>query len=129
MNIVILSGRLTKDPDIRYTNSKKAVATFSLAVDDGKAKDGNRKTQFLNCVAWEKTAELLDQYFKKGDGLTVNGKLTSRSYEQDGKKRYVTEVLVSGIEFPLSKKETYGTEKTTADAFEEFEDDDAELPF
>ena len=124
MNIVILSGRLTKDPDIRYTNSKKAVATFSLAVDDGKDKDGNRKTQFLNCVAWEKTAELLDQYFKKGDGLTVNGKLTSRSYEKDGKKQYVTEVLVSGIEFPLSKKEA----SKPADTLEDI-DEDIDLPF
>ena len=124
MNIVILSGRLTKDPDIRYTNSKKAVATFSLAVDDGKDKDGKRKTQFLNCVAWEKTAELLDQYFKKGDGLTVNGKLTSRSYEKDGKKQYVTEVLVSGIEFPLSKKEA----SKPADTLEDI-DEDIDLPF
>lgn len=123
MNIVILSGRLTKDPDIRYTNSKKAVASFSLAVDDGKDKDGNRKAQFLNCVAWEKTAELLDQYFKKGDGLTVNGKLTSRSYEKDGKKQYVTEVLVSGIEFPLSKKEA-----KPADTLEDI-DEDIDLPF
>ena len=123
MNIVIFSGRLTKDPDIRYTNSKKAVASFSLAVDDGKDKDGNRKAQFLNCVAWEKTAELLDQYFKKGDGLTVNGKLTSRSYEKDGKKQYVTEVLVSGIEFPLSKKEA-----KPADTLEDI-DEDIDLPF
>ena len=123
MNIVILSGRLTKDPDIRYTIPKKAVASFSLAVDDGKDKDGNRKTQFLNCVAWEKTAELLDQYFKKGDGLTVNGKLTSRSYEKDGKKQYVTEVLVSGIEFPLSKKEA-----KPADTLEDI-DEDIDLPF
>ena len=123
MNIVILSGRLTKDPDIRYTNSKKAVASFSLAVDDGKDKDGNRKTQFLNCVAWEKTAELLDQYFKKGDGLTVNGKLTSRAYEKDGRKQYVTEVLVSGTEFPLSKKEA-----KPADTLEDI-DEDIDLPF
>lgn len=128
MNFVILSGRLTRDPEIRYTNSKKATASFSLAVDDGKDKDGNRKTQFLNCVAWEKTAELLDQYFKKGDGLTVTGKLTSRSYEKDGRKVYVTEVLVNGVEFPLTRKETYGTEPAKAPAFDEIEDDE-ELPF
>jgi len=123
MNIVILSGRLTKDPEIRYTNSKKAVASFTLAVEDGKDKDGNRKAQFLNCVAWEKTAEILDQYFQKGDGMTVNGKLTSRSYEKDGKKVYVTEVHVTGIEFPLSKKET----KSSGPLVDI--DEDVDLPF
>lgn len=128
MNHVILSGRLTKDPEIRYTNSKKATASFSLAVDDGKDREGNRKAQFLNCVAWEKTAELLDQYFKKGDGLTVTGKLTRRSYEKDGRKVYVTEVLVNGIEFPLTRKETYGTEPAPANAFEDI-DEDEDLPF
>ena len=131
MNTVILSGRLTKDPEVRYTPAKKARCAFALAVADGKDKDGNKKTQFLPCVAWEDKAEFLDQYFIKGDGVAVTGKLTSRSYEKDGKKQYVTEVLVSNIEFPLGKPkgETYGTEKTTADAFEEFEDDDAGLPF
>ena len=127
MNIVILSGRLTKDPEIRYTKNKKAVATFTLAVDDGKSENG-RKAQFLSCVAWEKAAEILDQYFRKGDGLTVNGKLTSRSYEKDGQRHYITEVLVNGIEFPLSKKETYGDSKTTATAFEDL-DEDIDLPY
>ena len=125
MNFVFLSGRLTRDPEIRYTNSKKAVASFSLAVQDGKDK-----TQFINCVAWEKTAEILDQYFKKGDGITVYGKLTSRTYEKDGQKRTVYEVVASGIEFPLGRKaETYGTEPAKPNAFEEISDDDGELPF
>ena len=119
MNFVILSGRFTKDPEIRYTNSKKAVASFSLAVDDGKDKDGNKKAVFIDCVAWEKTAELLDQYFSKGDGITVTGKIQKRQYEKDGNKRYITEVLVSGVEFPLAKKE-----KTFDDL-----DDDTPLPF
>lgn len=129
MNYIALTGRLTKDPEVRYTPAKKARCAFTLAVADGKDKDGNKKTQFLPCVAWEDKAEFLDQYFIKGDGVAVTGKLTSRSYEKDGKKQYVTEVLVSSIEFPLSKKEAYGTEKTTPDAFSDFEGDDAELPF
>lgn len=127
MNFVILTGRLTRDPEIRYTNSNKAVASFSLAVDDGKDRDGNKKTQFLDCVAWEKTAELLDQYFQKGDGLTVTGRLQKRQYEKDGEKRYVTEVRVNGIEFPLSRKDR-NESVTKPNAFEDI-DIDGELPF
>ena len=124
MNFVFLTGRLTRDPEIRYTNSKKAVASFSLAVHDGKDK-----AIFVNCVAWEKTAELLDQYFKKGDGIMVYGKLSVRQYEKDGQKRTATEVVASGIEFPMARKvETYGTEPAPANAFEEL-DSSEELPF
>ena len=126
MNFVILAGRLTRDPEIRYTDSKKAVVSFSVAVDDGKDRDGNRKTQFINCVAWEKTAEFIDEYFKKGDGINLYGKITTRTYEKDGRKNYVTEVVVNGVEFPLSRK----TEDKPIDKpkFEEVEDD-GELPF
>lgn len=127
MNHVILTGRLTKDPEIRYTDSKKAVASFTLAVDDGKGKDGNRKAQFIPCVAWEKTAELIDQHFIKGDPLTVTGKITVRTYEKDGTKRYVTEVLVNGIEFPLTKKTA--EEPAKPGEFTELMGDDEELPF
>lgn len=126
MNHVILTGRLTKDPEIRYTDSKKAVVSFSVAVDDGKDRDGNRKTQFINCVAWEKTAEFIDEYFKKGDGINLSGKITTRTYEKDGRKNYVTEVVVSGVEFPLSRKtEDKPIEKPK---FEEV-DENGELPF
>ena len=87
MNFVILAGRLTRDPEIRYTDSKKAVVTFSVAVDDGKDRDGNRKTQFINCVAWEKTAEFIDEHFSKGDGINLFGKITTRTYEkEDGRQ-------------------------------------------
>lgn len=124
MNHVIISGRLTKDAEIRYTKSKKAVASFTLAVDDGKDKDGGRKTVFIPCVTWEKTAELIDQYIKKGDGLTVIGKISVRSYEKDGQKRFATEVVASGVEFPFTKKT-----ETKPNAFEEMDDDGGELPF
>ena len=124
MNFVFLSGRLARDPEIRYTNSKKAVTSFSVAVQDGKDK-----AIFVNCVAWEKTAEIVDQYFKKGDGITVFGKISIRQYEKDGQKRTVTEVVVSGVEFPLARKaETYGTEPAQANSFKEISDDE-ELPF
>lgn len=125
MNHVILTGRLTKDPEIRYTDSKKAVCSFTLAVDDGRDSDGKRKAQFIPCVAWNKTAELIDQYFTKGKPLTVTGRITVRTYEKNGEKRYITEVVCNGIEFPLTVRE----EATTATAFEDLNDDDGELPF
>jgi single-strand DNA-binding protein len=124
MNHVILTGRLTKDPEIRYTDSKKAVCSFTLAVDDGRDSEGKRKAQFIPCVAWGKTAELIDQYFTKGKPLTVTGRITVRTYEKNGEKRYITEVVASGIEFPLTVRE----EATTATAFEDLSED-IDLPF
>ena len=127
MNHVILTGRLTKDPEIRYTDSKKAVCSFTLAVDDGRDSEGKKKAQFIPCVAWGKTAELIDQYFTKGKPLTVTGRITVRTYEKNGEKRYITEVVCNGIEFPLrDSSDTYGT--VEANAFEEIKDEE-ELPF
>ena len=128
MNHVILTGRLVKDPEIRYTNDKKAVASFTVACADGK-KDGKPRSQFIPCVAWEKTAELVDKYFLKGDPITVTGKITVRTYEKDGRKVYVTEVRVLGVEFPLQKKREQAEERGGPDAFAEVYDDDGELPF
>lgn len=125
MNLVFITGRMVKDPECRYTSNNEARTSFSLAVDDGKTKDGERKTVFVNCVAWGKTGELIDQYFKKGDGITLVGKVTSRSWEQDGKKRYVQEITVTNIEFPLSRK----SKPASTDTFKEISDDDPELPF
>lgn len=131
MNLVILTGRLVRDPETRYTNSKKAVCTFTVATDDGKDQNGERRSQFISCVAWEKTAELIDQYFVKGDPISVTGKITSRSYEKDGRKVYVTEVRVSSFEFPMTKtkeyKETEG-DPAPVNAFADLSDDE-ELPF
>ena len=124
MNHVILTGRLTKDPEIRYTDSKKAVCSFTLAVDDGRDSEGKKKAQFIPCVAWGKTAELIDQYFTKGKPMTVTGRITVRTYEKNGEKRYITEVVASGIEFPLTVRE----EATTATAFEDL-NEDIDLPF
>lgn len=127
MNHVILTGRLTKDPEIRYTDSKKAVCSFTLAIDDGRDSEGKKKAQFIPCVAWNKTAELIDQHFTKGKPLTVTGRITVRPYDKNGERRYMTEVVCNGIEFPLrDSSDTYGT--VEANAFEEIKDDE-ELPF
>lgn len=123
MNQVILTGRLVRDTEIRYTSNKKAVTSFTIAVDDGKDAKGEKRAQFISCVAWEKTAELIDQYFQKGDPIGIIGKLTTRSYEKDGQKRSVTEVRVASIEFPFTKQKT-----EDATGFEEL-GDDVDLPF
>jgi single-strand DNA-binding protein len=106
MNKVQLHGRIVKDPDIRATASNKKVAAFTIAVDTYSG--GERKAEFINCVAWQKTAELIEKHFFKGkEILVVDGRLQTRSYEaQDGSKRYVTEVVVNEIEFCGSKTET-----------------------
>lgn len=130
MNHVILTGRLVKDPETRYTKDNKAHTTFTLAVDDGK-RDGVKMSQYIPCSAWGQTAELIDKYFLKGYPLTVIGKITVRNYEKDGRKVYVTEVSVSGIEFPLSKpsQKTGDGEVAGVRPFAEIADEDGELPF
>ena len=106
MNKVLLHGRMAKDPDIRATANNKKVASFTVAVD--KVVDGNREAEFINCVAWQKTAELIEKYFFKGKEILVSdGRLQTRSYEaKDGGKRYITEVIVNEIEFCGAKGDT-----------------------
>lgn len=101
-NLVVLIGRLTKDPDIKKTSSGKSVASFALAVNQRFNRD---KTDFINCVAWEKTAEFLGNYVKKGNLVAVEGRITTRNYDgSDGKKVYVTEVVCDSVQ-SLEKSE------------------------
>lgn len=110
LNKCILMGRLTKDPEIRRTNSGKAVTTFTIAVDNGHGE--NKTADFINCVAWEKTAEFIKNWFGKGRMIALVGRISTRTFEgQDGRKNYVTEVVVSEVHFADSKKdETTPTE-------------------
>lgn len=106
MNKVMLLGRLTKDAEIKTINEDKKVATFSLAVNRRLKKEGEPEADFINCVAWNKTAELIEKYITKGRQIAVSGRLNTRSYEdKEGSKRYVTEVIVDEIDFADSKKE------------------------
>lgn len=92
-----MSGRLTKDPELRYTTNNTAVTTFSLAVD---RRDENKTTDFFNCIAWQKTGELISKYVKKGDKITIRGRLQNRSWEdKEGSKHSVTETIVDEVEF------------------------------
>lgn len=106
MNKVILIGRLTKEPEIRITQSGKKVASFSLAVDDGKNPNGGKQAQFFNCTAWEKTAEITEKYVNKGSQVCIIGKLENRSWEKDGVKKYSTDIFVKELEMLSSKKES-----------------------
>ena len=109
MNKAILLGRLTKDPEIKYTQSGKAVASFTLAVDRRKSASGEKQADFISCVAWEKTAETIVNYCGRGQQIAIEGRIQSRSYDaQDGSKRYVTEVVVQSMEFCGKKGDNAG---------------------
>lgn len=108
MNKVILMGRLTKDPELRYTNSSNIpVASFSLAVNRRFQKQGEeRKADFINCVAWNKSAEFVKNYFKKGQQVGVIGRMQTRTWDDDqGKRHYATDVVVEETYFADSKKD------------------------
>lgn len=103
INKVILMGRLTRDPEIRTTNSGKSVAQFTAAVESGYGD--KKQTDFINCVAWNNQAEFLSKYFTKGMMIIVSGRISTRTWEgQDGRKNYVTEVVASEINFGETKK-------------------------
>lgn len=106
MNRVVLVGRLTKDPDLRYTPNGVPVATFTLAVNRMFTnQQGEREADFINCQVWRKPAENAANYLKKGSLAGVDGKIQTRSYEgQDGKRVYVTEVVAESVQFLEPKK-------------------------
>ena len=100
MNKVLLIGRITKDPEVRYTTSGIPSVQFSLAVDRGmRDANGNRQADFINCVVWRQQADFMGRYIKKGYLLAIEGRIQTRNYQgQDGQMRYVTEVIVDQVE-------------------------------
>ena len=115
LNKVMLIGRLGKDPELKYTNTGTAVCTFSLATNDTfKDKDGKQidNTDWHNCVAWAKLAEICGQYLKKGTSVYLEGKQRTRSWDQDGVKKYMTETIIERIEFLGNKTENSQPEAT-----------------
>lgn len=134
MNKVILLGRLTKDPDVRYTQSENmlAIARYTLAVDRRFKKEGQPSADFINCVAFGKSAEFAEKYMTKGRLFGVIGKIQTRNYENDKKEKvYVTEVVVEEQYFADSKKDDKKDInellKTDDDKLKEL--DDIDLPF
>lgn len=131
MNKAILVGRLTRDPEIRYTTGTNATANlrFSLAVTrDFKNAEGNYDADFINCIAFGNTAEFISKYFSKGSMIGIDGSIRTGSYiNAEGKKIYTTDVNVSKAEFVESKKSQNNDNSYTEPSTTDFDDD--ELPF
>ena len=146
LNHITIMGRLTRDPELRMTQSQTQVASFTLAVDrDFGGRDGGEKqTDFIDCVAWRQTAEFVSKYFQKGRMAVVSGRLQSRKWEtREGEKRTSWEVVADNVYFGDSRRDgdsnesrtytrDYEAPKSSPKASSPFEDlggDDGELPF
>lgn len=128
MNNVTLMGRLTKDPELRRTSSGTAVASFTLAVD--KVSNGERQADFIDCVAWQKTAEFLSKYFAKGQMLALSGRIQTRSYEdKNGNKRKAVEIIANQLYFCGGKSDGNMNDENTEyePVIEDY--DEGDLPF
>ena len=114
MNKVCLTGRITKNIELKYNQNNVAITSFNLAVTRKfKNQNGEYESDFINCIAYKSTAELLNKYVKKGDLLGIEGRIQTRNYEdKDGKRVYVTEVIVDSIDFLQSRKDE-SKQKTT----------------
>lgn len=133
LNRVILIGRLTRDPELKYIPSGTPVASFTLAVDRPFTnKQGERETDFVPIVVWRKQAENCANYLGKGSLVAVDGRLQVRSYEQDGQRRYITEVVAEDVRF-LDRRGEASSQRVGSSGYEQygtdvsFEDDD--IPF
>ena len=110
MNQVHLVGNLTQDVEVKKTATGKSYTQFTVAVDDGKDSQGQSKAQFIRCVAWEKTADAMGAYCKKGNKVAVNGRIVNSSYEDPkvkDRRIFTTDVVISSIEFLSNKKEEH----------------------
>ena len=137
MNKVILMGRLTRDPDVRYSSGdgSTAVARYTLAVDRRFHRDGDATADFIGCVAFGRQAEFAEKYLRKGTKIALTGRIQTGSYtNRDGQKVYTTDVVVEEQEFAESKgsSEAQGTGQMSTpngDGFMSVPDDDTGLPF
>lgn len=129
MNVVVLVGRVTRDPDIRQSQGENpmVVARYTLAVDRRYQKDAEQKADFVSMVSFGRTAEFIEKYVKKGTKLCIRGRIQTGSYEKDGKKIYTTDVVAEDIEFAESKKSQEQPQEKPVDDFISVVD--GELPF
>ena len=130
LNKAILNGRLTKAPELKQTQNGKSVCSFTIAVDRNRDRE---KTDFIPIVAWGKTAEFVNQWFGKGDLITIVGRIEVRNYDdKNGNKRTATEIIAEEVLFGASKNTTNASEKPAESkngGFEQIDDDGADLPF
>lgn len=124
MNQVSLVGRLTIDPELKYTQNNKANTRIIIAV-----KRDKENSDFINCTAWNKTAELIAGYFKKGDMIAVTGNIKTGNYEKEGKKIYTTEIWINGITFLGGNKKESKEEETENNVESDEKDLEEEFPF
>lgn len=126
LNHITLQGRLTKDPELRYTRSNTPVASFTVAVErDFGEKDGVRPVDFIDCVAWKSRGEFVSKYFHKGDMICVSGRLELRDWtDQNGSKHSSAEVNVENAYFCGAKKD-----KPAEPHFDDIDDNDPDFPF
>ena len=156
LNHIVIMGRLTRDPELRRTGSGKAVASFTVAVDRDFSQGDQKETDFIDCVAWQKTGEFVSKHFAKGRMIVVSGRLQIRSWtDKEGNKRRTAEVVADSCYFGDSKRDSdggshyggnyddypFGYGKTGNPAYQEdgilppasdfamLDDDDAQLPF
>lgn len=143
LNVVVIMGRLTAQPELRTTGTGISVSSFSVAVDRSYQSGGERQTDFINCVAWRQNADFITKYFTKGQMIAIRGTLQQRSYtDKDGNKRTTYDVVVDQAQFCGSKQESGGSAapaaKEAAPAsfsnvdtgdFEEISMGDDDLPF
>ena len=155
LNHIVLMGRLTRDPELRYTGSNVPVASFSIAVDRdfGRGENGEKQTDFINVSAWRQTGEFVSKYSTKGSMIVVSGRLQMRDYtDRDGNRRTAAEVVAENVYFGESKRRDDGaarqeyaprqeyahrtpsnagfnSAKAQAGSFQTIDDDDGQLPF
>lgn len=137
LNRIVLMGRLTRDPELRRTNSGKPVASFSVAVDrDYKSQSGEKETDFIDVVAWNSSAEFVSKYFTKGRMAVISGRLQIRDWtDKDGNKRRTAEVVADNVYFGDSKKDVASAHTESAaepqpvSGYEQISVDDSDLPF
>lgn len=123
MNNCNFTGRLTRDPELKTTLSGKKYTNFCLAVDGIKDKDGNKTADFVDCIAWNKSAEIIAQYARKGSKLGVSGRLHTTTYDKDGEKRKSVDIVVNEFELLDSKPKEQAQTEPAATA------EEPELPF
>ena len=135
LNHIVIMGRLTRDPELRHTQSNIPVASFTVAVDrDYKPEAGERQTDFIDCSAWRGTAEFISNYFRKGSMIVVSGRLQSRKWEdQEGNKRTGWDIKVDSVYFGESRlaESTEAKPGPTeySSPFREISDEDGDCPF
>lgn len=139
LNRIFIMGRLTRDPELRTTNSGTSVASFSLAVDRNyKGADGEKETDFIDCVAWRQTGEFAVKYFAKGRMAVVEGRLQIRPWtDKEGNNRRSAEVIVDNMYFGDSKRDgdtggarpASGPVNVSANDWQEADEDEGDLPF